>query len=202
MPFFQITGVTHDGYSWLINQFEALRLAHSVLQPKVVTTDDETALKNALDEQLTAQQQLCIFHVNKNIVLNIKRKWHKRSGEKACTNADDKAVDEPLYPLNREQPDELQTAEIQEKPCEALAELQQLNAPARTDDSILKFNSLPQQQDVPPTKASLYALWKLMVYTTDQAVFQEAWNMLKELFDDQNSILEYLKARYLPSWEQ
>lgn len=205
MPFFQMTGVTNvasnfsvafglidnekqDGYTWLIGQFEALRLAHGIPQPKVVVTDDEKALKNALRDQLHAQQQLCIFHVNKNIVLNVKRKWRKRPNEPRRSNTDDEALDEPLY-------DE---AEQQAEASEDRQELQALNAPARNDDSVPQFNQLPQQRDVPPSKAGLYALWKLMVYTTDQAVFYQAWDMLRELFSDQIPIIEYLQANYLP----
>ena len=58
-----------------MSQFEALCWLSGIARPHVIITDFDRALKNALSEQfLHVQWQLCIFHMNKNVVANIKVK--------------------------------------------------------------------------------------------------------------------------------
>jgi len=43
----------------------------------VAMTDDDTAMKNALTELYPdVQQQLCIWHIEKNVYKNVKEKWN------------------------------------------------------------------------------------------------------------------------------
>ena len=58
-------------------------------------------LRIALSEQfLSVQHQLCIFHVNKNMVANIKAKW-SRNQAKDMVNDTDEAVTPPLFPIDK-----------------------------------------------------------------------------------------------------
>jgi transposase-like protein len=44
--------------------------------PNVVITDFDNQMKAALGSQFPdAQQQLCIHHINSNVLLNAKQKW-------------------------------------------------------------------------------------------------------------------------------
>src|SRR6266566_3255694 len=60
-------------------------------------TDKDLALKNALSHIFpTSQQQLYIFHINKNIALNIKCKCQD-SRDPGAINADDEAIELLFY---------------------------------------------------------------------------------------------------------
>ena len=93
MPLFQITGVTNvgsifdaafglvdnereDGFNWLVSQFDSFRRQLGAPLPDVIITDFDKTLKTAVKSIFPqAAQQICLFHANKNVVLNIKRKW-------------------------------------------------------------------------------------------------------------------------------
>jgi hypothetical protein len=93
MPLFNITGLTNinsifnagfgliyterrEGFTWLVEQVEAIRMEIGAALPKVGITDYDSNLKDALNETFpNMQQQICIFHINKNVLLKVKRKW-------------------------------------------------------------------------------------------------------------------------------
>ncbi|XP_044717907.1 MULE transposase domain-containing protein [Hirsutella rhossiliensis] len=94
MPLLQIIGTTglHKSFSigfglaakedegafqWILSQLREAGQQADIPDPGVVITDFDTALKNALDSVFPlTQQQLCVWHMIKNVVLHIKKKWH------------------------------------------------------------------------------------------------------------------------------
>ncbi|KAM4057719.1 MULE transposase [Hirsutella rhossiliensis] len=73
MPLLQIIGTTGLHKSFSLR--EAGRQA-DIPDPGVVITDFDTALKNALDSIFpSTQQQVCVWHMMKNVILHIKKKW-------------------------------------------------------------------------------------------------------------------------------
>ena len=90
MYLFQVTGITdhgsvaplafglvntekQDGYDWVLRHLEKLRCEVEAAVPKIVITDKETALKNALREIWPdTQQQLCVWHINANVRARIR----------------------------------------------------------------------------------------------------------------------------------
>lgn len=193
MPLFQVTVVTHvgsianiafglvdnereDGFAWLLRQLDGLRhqLPGPTPTPLVVITDFEQALKNAISTVWpTAKQQLCVFHVNKNVTANMKKKW--RGDMAPEVHDEDEAVEAP--------PEE--------------NALQDVNAPAHTNNT-----SYPVPSTVPHTRAGIYELWKAMVYTAKEEDFNKAWDLMKREFTDKPSILAYLQRYYLPTKEE
>lgn len=202
MPLFQVTGVTNvattfnarfglvdneceDGFMWLAHQLLTCQIHHGIQRPGVVITDFERALKNALKCQFPeTHQQICVFHVNKNVVLNIKRKWKKPSGQSTAPNTEDEAVADPLL---LDQEDQRQ--------------LYQLNQPL-TEDEDPDTIRLPCREDLAHSPAGMYALWKFMVYCQDDSEFDEAWARFKEEFPEQEAIIGYIETHYLPYKEQ
>lgn len=80
IPFFfaLIDNKKFDGFDWLFGCVEEARQQHEIQLPTVLITDDDTVMKSALEKHMpTVPQQLCVFYINGNIVLNIKRKWKK-----------------------------------------------------------------------------------------------------------------------------
>jgi hypothetical protein len=197
MPLFTFTAWTHlnsvvsigfrlvdnereDGFTWLVMQMESIRNELSIPPPAVVITDKEAALKNALKDKIpTAHQQICIFHINQNVILNTKKKYKKipAAGEATPVNDEDEAVEaQPLSPTDED--------------------LRFLN----------KHHSEEKLQEIldnpATTKQYFYLLWRVMVFTKSEREFNMAWRKIQEVFSGQKSLLGYLKKTYLPVKEQ
>jgi hypothetical protein len=98
MPYFQGTALTHtkkilplfqgvvdnereSGFRWLLEQLHLLLSDCDVADPTLFITDYDNALINALKHEFPrSHHQLCIFHMNINVVLHIKKKWRKPVG--------------------------------------------------------------------------------------------------------------------------
>ena len=98
MPLFQVTGTTDigslyncafglvstercNGYDFLLESIESIRAEIYAERPKVAITDFEDALRSSvMDIWPDTQLQLCIFHINQNVSLNVKRKWQGPGG--------------------------------------------------------------------------------------------------------------------------
>ena len=93
MPLLQIGGITglhtnfsvafalssgedEDSFFWSLSQLVGLAEQHNIASPLVIMSDFDKAFKNAARRAFeTSQQQLCVWHILKNIVHNIKQKW-------------------------------------------------------------------------------------------------------------------------------
>jgi hypothetical protein len=115
LPLFQVTGTTctHSSfniafglvskedettYSWVLGQLDALRVAREIDPPHAIITDFDKGLKNAVSTTFQeVQQMLCRWHIMKNVVHNIKKKWHggNLDGQAIMGNAADPAPDLP-----------------------------------------------------------------------------------------------------------
>ncbi len=117
LPLFLITGMTNigsnfnlafglvdnereDGFSWLISQLHHFQIELSTPVPRVIITDHEKTLKNALVIFFEPViQQLCLFHQTKNMIANIKKKWIDLEADPSVVNISDEVVGEPLTDL-------------------------------------------------------------------------------------------------------
>ena len=71
-----------EGYNWVVSRIKALVESHGIRAPLVHMTDYEQGLKKSLlNAWPSTQQQLCIFHINKNVAWNIKRKWKRTADD-------------------------------------------------------------------------------------------------------------------------
>lgn len=155
MPLFNITGTSNihstfnvgfglvdnerlDGFKWLLEAMEEIRARYDLPVPLVCLTDKEENLRTALkDIWPGAQLQLCVFHINANVVLNVKKKW------KTPLGVDNEAADAVAF--EREDEDGLPDPES--------TDLQDLNSLAHSDQGI---ESLPQQ--IPHSKKGIFML--------------------------------------------
>ena len=63
-----------------MDQVNTLRQEIGAAPPLVTITDFDAVMRNAIARVYPdAKPQLCIFHINKNMVLYIKRKWDKQA---------------------------------------------------------------------------------------------------------------------------
>ena len=96
MPLFEINGYTplgthfnvafalqssetEEAFLWMLRQLQELAIHLNIpisLKMHVAMTDDDTQMKNALTELFSdVQQQLCIWHIEKNVHIHVTKKW-------------------------------------------------------------------------------------------------------------------------------
>ncbi|KAF5499770.1 PKS-NRPS hybrid synthetase [Colletotrichum fructicola] len=107
LPLFQVTGQTClgsvynaafglidneriEGFQFLSESIRQLVAQHSIREPDVIITDYDKQMKATLNEQFPeVQQQLCIHHINSNVMLKAKQKWSKHQDHSDTSEPDD-----------------------------------------------------------------------------------------------------------------
>ncbi|KAG7424273.1 PKS-NRPS hybrid synthetase [Fusarium oxysporum f. sp. raphani] len=68
-------------FEWFLKQVSRFQRAGIISPPEVVITDKDDQLRNAIRQVFpNTQLQLCVFHINSNVVLYIKKWWKKANG--------------------------------------------------------------------------------------------------------------------------
>ncbi len=201
-----INNEREEGFDWLANQVGKRREELGIPHPEVVITDKEAALKKALASVFPAAvQQLCIFHIDRNVQLQIHRKWN------ASATREMKQV---TYPQPEGEQSQTERPQAQQ-PQPAQPQTQQTRLPNGRLDSQLLYEPVdPQMRDirrrivgrdtqvakapsnVEYSKYGLYELWTYMLYSDSEDDFVDAWNRMQSFFSAQNDILDYLKETY------
>ena len=93
MPLLECTGITNvdtnftawicllsdeaeESYKWALTQFRKLLDDVGIPGPEVILSDFDVAFKNAAGVVFpAAKQQLCLWHIMKNVLMNIRKKW-------------------------------------------------------------------------------------------------------------------------------
>jgi hypothetical protein len=145
----------------------------------VIITDKDNQLRTAIESVWpTTQLQLCVFHINSNVVLKIKQKWVK--------------------PVNHALDEDEEEEPVEDKMAD-LAALQRANV--RVKD--MKNTSLgPLPRIVCKNRAGFYLLWQHVVYSKSEEDFGKAWVRLQKDFQDQQPLLRYLREEWLPLKKQ
>jgi hypothetical protein len=110
LPLLEGTGVTNVGsnftfffalvsyedtstFEWALEHYKDLLQKYNIPSPEVIISDFDTAFKNAADIVFPdVQQQLCLWHILKNVVLNIKKKWNGSLDNARMMGDDDNSV--------------------------------------------------------------------------------------------------------------
>ncbi|KJZ68513.1 hypothetical protein HIM_12097 [Hirsutella minnesotensis 3608] len=196
LPLFQVTGQTclksvynaafglidnerREGFQFLAEAVRELNDRHKIPLPNVVITDYDQQMKAALESQYPeSQQQVCVQHINANVILNAKRKWKSRN-EDAGSDGDGN----PNASLSSGDMEAVLALERQENP------LNQSNLAA----------------PVPHDYRGVLELWKFVAFAETKEEHEKAWVRLCDEFNDQQAILIYLYKTYLPiraQWAQ
>jgi hypothetical protein len=162
-----------------LQRLEDLRQAVGADEPYVVVTDFEKALKGALhDVWPGVQQQICICHINKNVVHEVKKRWQWAPGmgpEEADYDVDE--ADDHVDPIFRD-----------------------LVAVARAELPALSMGTLPEK--VPDSPEGFLELWKHVCYSVTADDFGAAWIRILRDFSQQEGVIAYIQKTYLPLREQ
>jgi hypothetical protein len=135
---------------WFLQQLSRFQRAGNIDPPKVIITDKDDQLRAAARQIFPeAQLQLCIFHINSNVVLSIKKWWKKPDDSE--TDGDE---------------DDADTADIHE--------MERRNTNIK-DMKDTKLGPLPKR--VLKTRAGLYLLWRYMVFSRSEDEFNQAWSL-------------------------
>ncbi|EWZ28288.1 hypothetical protein FOZG_17994 [Fusarium oxysporum Fo47] len=159
LPLFQATGQTCLGRTALDPTtryyYHRLRLF------------DETPLNDQFPE---VQQQLCIHHINSNVLLRSKQKWVKDCSYDSSSSSLDSSDEEAPAPQTQ--------AELSRK------DRQFIHAPAA--------------EVIPHSYQGVLMMWKLVVFAETEEAHEKAWVNLCREFDDQRAILRYLYGTFMP----
>jgi hypothetical protein len=188
LPLFQATGQTclgsvfnaafglinnerREGFQFLSESIRQLAEQHSIRQPDIIITDFDDSMKAALNDQFPeVQQQLCIHHINSNVLLRSKQKWVKDCSHDSSSSSLDSSDEEAPAPQTQ-------------------AEL------SRKDRH---FIHAPAAEVIPHSYQGVLMMWKLVVFAETEEAHEKAWVNLCREFDDQRAILRYLYGTYMP----
>lgn len=191
----RLSDETARGYYWLAETIKMWRDGR--LQPLVFITDGDQQLTDALDEYFPdVQRQRCVWHLNCNIITNIKKHWVKptpgplprakphTAGQNSTqdgtqgTQGDNDGVTEDLQGVNN----------LHRKP--------QIDGRTR-----LKLGDVPQQ--VANTRAGFFRLWQHMVFSADKSEFYRARDLMRRQFaDSQPTLWAYVSHQHLVRKEE
>ncbi|KAF5256396.1 hypothetical protein FOXYS1_13132 [Fusarium oxysporum] len=189
LPLFQATGQTclgsvfnaafglidnerREGFQFLSESIRQLAEQHSIRQPDIIITDFDDSMKAALNDQFPGvQQQLCIHHINSNVLLRSKQKWIKDCSQDSSSSSS-------LDGSDREAPAPQTQAELSPKDRQ--------------------FIHAPTAEVIPHSYRGVLMMWKLVLFAETEEAHEKAWVNLCREFDDQRAILRYLHGTYMP----
>jgi len=176
LPLFQVTGQTcrksvynaafglidnekREELQFLAEAVRELNDRHKIPLPHVLVTDYDQQMKAALESQYPdSQQQICVQHINANVLLNAKRKWKSRDNA-----AEGDGDGNP-------------NAKLSSADMEAVLALDRQESP-------LKQSNLAAP--VPHTYRGVLELWKFVAFAETKDQHEKAWVRLCDEFNDQ-----------------
>ncbi|KAM4055484.1 MULE transposase [Hirsutella rhossiliensis] len=175
LPLFQVTGQTclksvYNAAFGLIDNEK--REGFQFLAEGIKKLTDEGSIDNQFPD---SQQQICIHHINSNVLLNAKRKW-KNAKEESDSDGGSSGSGQTQIALTS-------------------GDIDAVLAVGRHGDPPLK-NGRPAP--VPHSYRGVLELWKYVVFAQTKQNYEKAWVRLCEEFNDQQAILTYLYKTYLP----
>lgn len=166
-----------EGFQFLAEGIRQLTARHEIQSPDMIITDFDKQMKAALESQYPdSQQQLCIHHINSNVLLNAKRRWKDTKKEDDSYEHGSSDGEQPQVALT--------TGDMEAVLAAGKDTSQQL----RTDQTF----------HVTHNYRGVLELWKLVVFAKTKADYEKAWAHLCEELNDQQSILMCLYNTYLP----
>ncbi|KJZ69108.1 hypothetical protein HIM_11498 [Hirsutella minnesotensis 3608] len=133
-------------------------------------------MKAALDSQFPdSQQQICIHHINSNVLLNAKRRWKgvKKDGDSDYSSSSSGQTH--IAPTSGD--------------IEAV-----LSVGDHGDRPLRNDRTMP----VTHNYRGVLEMWKYVAFARTKEDYEKAWVRLCEEFNDQQAILTYLYKTYLP----
>ncbi|KAL7754553.1 hypothetical protein ACKLNR_014603 [Fusarium oxysporum f. sp. zingiberi] len=158
-----------EGFQFLSESIRQLAEQHSIRRPDVIITDFDEQMKAALNDQFPdVQQQLCIHHINSNVLLKSKQKWAMDRCDGSSSHDDSERDDS--------------------------APQRQAQLSPKDQQSIHATSS----EVIPHSYQGVLMMWKFVLFAETEEAHEKAWGNLCKEFDDQRAILRYLHGTYMP----
>ncbi|KAG5946872.1 hypothetical protein E4U59_002660 [Claviceps monticola] len=149
--------------------------------PEVIGIDNTYKTKNALDDYFpSAQQQLCVYHINTNFRSRIRSRWKDGSDQTATA------------PENSDGPAE------QDGPTEEDLDL----AVAMMNDIETEGLDAATAGDDEHSIDSMFKLWQQVIHAPTKTDFDNAWKAMEDQYKDQQHTLDYISDEYMPLLHQ
>ena len=200
MPLMQIGGITglhtnfsigfaltsredEDTFCWTLSQLKELAEHHEIPSPLVIISDYDRAFKNAACSVFgSSQQQLCVWHILKNVVHNIKQKWEGPLGDFAGGIAQNARISGSSTFSNTlatsDDSDNDENTNEEDPGVQALVE------------KSLHITNSAENTEISPN--GLLQSFRSMVYVDSVQGFEDAWKTLKEKFGTQTGLFTIL----------
>ncbi|KZZ93460.1 hypothetical protein AAP_02252 [Ascosphaera apis ARSEF 7405] len=190
---------TEESYRWVLGAFLEMMEGYEVKKPYVIITDKDEAARNAIrslypsDETAT---QLCLWHIQKNVAANVKRKWR---GSLEGTRL---GYIDTLGSRTSFEREEIELSRI----ADSMLVDSDRHMRADTDDirvlgQAMRFGRLPSNdpsgRQYVDSADGVLAAWKDCVYASTEQRFMERWQALQHEFSSQQGIIEYLEDTYV-----
>ncbi|KJZ68391.1 hypothetical protein HIM_12216 [Hirsutella minnesotensis 3608] len=174
MPLFQVTGQTclKSVYNAAFGLVDNERREGFPISRR---RNYDKQMKAALDDQFPdSQQQICIHHINSNVLLNSKRRWK---------NTKEHWGDAESSP-------EIETqASLDSGDINAVLSMERQSDPSLNTD---------RAGPVSHNYRGVLEMWKFVAFAETKEEYERAWAKLCEEFKDQHEILAYIHKTYLP----
>jgi hypothetical protein len=214
MPLLNITGVnslfdnfnvgfglsrseSEEDFNWHLNCLKCLQETHNIGQPAVILSDFCRGFKQAARSVYpSVPQQLCVWHIMKNVNHHIKVKWVQSGGDEPLQQPQDHdhgtldgpGPDPPSYKgpyaeADDEPEEEPLDGDHPEEAIDSAAADRLTQREGDGDQAIPAFN--PQRRRYTDNHQGFGDAWAKVVYADDQDTFNRAWKLLCDEFPTQ-----------------
>ena len=207
------TGEVKEDFLWILEQVTSLAESVSIPPPHNIISDFCHAFKNAASINYPdAQQQLCIWHINKNVAFHMKKKW--LGNDEDPDNSEDD--DEGNIPPGPQAPgpnlgNDDQAAQAAEEVYEQLRDQfnSRVEEAERVASRLIQSDDTDQaNQDVPTprqgqrcwpdTQVGFMDAWHSVCMQQTEELFFARWKLLVKEFSHQIPLLTYLQKHHIP----
>ncbi|KAG5747742.1 hypothetical protein H9Q72_004026 [Fusarium xylarioides] len=195
MPLLQITGITslhtnfsvafgvaakedEEAFTWLLEELDKVRQLHKIDPPGVIISDFDDAFKSAARRVFSSsQQQLCLWHIMKNVKMHVR--------QKRLTFAPGEAFSNSQHQANASAPSSSTSALPSSSATLSITRKTRVNR---------RFEDNPD---------GVITAFQEMTAAASEAEFNELWGILQRDFSSrQQGILHYLRKVPMPVRKQ
>ncbi|RYC62617.1 hypothetical protein CHU98_g3607 [Xylaria longipes] len=220
MPLLQINGVTEVGtyfgaayamipdekgetMQWVMGCVERLRHKLQIPRPPyTITTDFSSAEKLGISSVWGdhTQQQLCIWHIMKNVRLNTKKNWKGKLPDKYRPVSIETLLSYSGVVRASQFMAEETAVALDSEPREACVVDEERYTAAEIERIERRYYE--EKPTIDHSLDGLLTLWRCIAHTPCRKKLQEHWEDLKTEFPEQGAIIKYLGDTYMEYREQ
>ena len=170
VAFALISAEDEDSFFWALSQLKEMAEHHSIPFPLVIMSNYDKAFKNAARKVFEASQQLCVWHILKNVIHNIKQNWEGTLGDFAGGMNENSRISGVCHDDDESNPNE-EDSHIQTAIDKSLSAQEKI---AKTTFS----------EDLTPDV--MLQDFRAVLYANDEPEFRENWKDFQSRYETQD----------------